>query len=164
MLGKLYTLSTDSSSQIRDLATKLLGSLRTLTGITEKHQIIPLLSLKRTPNKGHSPSHAGKAQRDLPHQLFCAITHRPPLLLPIVLSLTPLQGQHLPCSHTRADTCCSLCLGALPLLSSLRCTLHLQVFAKDSFSLTSLFKTATPLSSMTYPPSHFFSIIHTLFN
>ena len=44
MLGKLYTLSTsDSSSQIRDLATKLLGSWRTLTGITETHQIIPFL-------------------------------------------------------------------------------------------------------------------------
>ena len=38
MLGKLYTLSTSNScSQIRDLSTINLGSLRTLTGITETH-------------------------------------------------------------------------------------------------------------------------------
>lgn len=117
-------------------------------------------SAQRPPSKGQSLSHAWQGQEGSSHQPSCAIMYLtsssvPPHSLldtPPVTAASVLSPKH----PTQAPT-----PGLTPAvhsawepfpLPSLRHTFHLQVFAENSSSLNTLFKTATPLPSMTYPP------------
>lgn len=158
LLGKLYILPTPHFSSQTEVNNTTLRGLENTEWHDwgESEDVTPLLRSRvaRVLPMSWKDQHDPLTTHPVPFSIC------PLCLLPLIPSLTPLQWYSLPycpsnasdrLPHQRLTPAVSSTWKPFPLTAWRLTSYLLQSFAQMSSSVTTLFKTATPLPSMSYP-------------